>query len=364
MTQFALNFPDALPEVMARPHAGSPLQERSKRLALASGDAPFDRVGFDIGWDYARHRLAPSPDHLHAGHPVRQGWQAGRATFGTRTQRPTHAVAQWLQLRLEAWMHGRAFEEVRVTPRFLSQLEVTHCPVTRDLLTHEVLTQGSQAETDGVIVTLNEGAGVAAGNLAMMSRRAALADLEGDGLDLNARQRLVSLRRMTTPLSHAEAAAHPLSVLPPARVHLLNPAHALQVLLTRLFMGGAYARRMADLGVLVPARARRPYAQLMSTLLARRLAVGWSAHADRVRHTLEDAWQHPLVLQRWASFIQGLSLACCERLVQRAVERGLAGPQVRWLNGAEATDGWALETSGRCEHIDAAPVAPSHQVQS
>lgn len=59
-------------------------------------DCPLDAAGFDIGWDYARYRTLPPAQHLHAGHPVRQGWQAGRAVFGHRTLRPTPAVRQWL----------------------------------------------------------------------------------------------------------------------------------------------------------------------------------------------------------------------------------------------------------------------------
>ena len=45
-----------------------------------------DRTAFEIGWDHARHRLLPPADHLHAGNPVRQGWEAGQAVFGTRTR--------------------------------------------------------------------------------------------------------------------------------------------------------------------------------------------------------------------------------------------------------------------------------------
>jgi hypothetical protein len=267
-------------------------------------------------------------------------------------------VAQWLQLRLQAWLRGRVFEEVMVTPRFLAQLAVAQCPVTREALV------GAQA---GVIVTLCDRAGVAAGHLAMLSRRAATV-LEGGSLErahahpdphpdphpdssagLSAEQmrRLQSLRQLVTPMSHAQACAAPLTVLPPARVRLLNPVHALQTVLTRLFLGGAYARRMADLGACLPARARRPYALLMSTLLARRLDAGVAADPIQVRHALEDAWSHPLVLRRWAPFAQSLSRADCDRLVQKAVQRGWAGPSMRWLDEAQATEGWSLQTQGQ-----------------
>ena len=41
----------------------------------AATESPFDAAGFEIGWDHAHYRVVPPVEHLHAGHPVRQGWQ-------------------------------------------------------------------------------------------------------------------------------------------------------------------------------------------------------------------------------------------------------------------------------------------------
>jgi hypothetical protein len=113
----------------------------------AAEPAGFDATGFEIGWDYAHHRLTPPADHLHGTHPVRQGWEAGRAAFGARTLKPSHHVRQWLDLRLQAWLRGQAFEDVMVTPRFLAQIDVAQCPVTR-----ETLTPGLDAPMDAVVM--------------------------------------------------------------------------------------------------------------------------------------------------------------------------------------------------------------------
>jgi len=51
---------------------------------------------------------------------------------------------------------------VQVTPNYLQQIAVTHCPITRETLTEE------QASIDRV----RNDAGYAAGNLVMMSQRA------------------------------------------------------------------------------------------------------------------------------------------------------------------------------------------------
>src|SRR5262245_65099136 len=89
--------------------------------------AAADATGFELGWDYAHYRLTPPPEALTDGHPVRQGWQAGSATFGTRTLKPTPPVRKWLQLRLSAWRRGKPFEGTQVTPNFLAQIEVERC---------------------------------------------------------------------------------------------------------------------------------------------------------------------------------------------------------------------------------------------
>lgn len=362
MNQIALSFDaTALPDAPSVAH-GPP--------HLAAG---FDATGFAIGWDHARHGLTPPPDHLHHGHPVRQGWQAGRAALGARALRPSRPVRQWLGLRLAAWLRGRAFEDVMVTPRFLAQIDVARCPVTR-----EALSQTEGAPTEALALALFEGAGCAAGNLAVVSRRAAQARgtltaaqagavaqrLEGvaglaaaatptteAGLDAAQWRRLAALLSLSTPTPHAEAAALPLAVLPPNRVRLLNPVQAVQAMLTLLLVGGAYARRMTDLAALLPQGARRPYFLFMNALLARRLAPGWSADRDTVRAALEDAWRHPVVRQRWAQLAATLSAADCERVARLAAQRGLTGAAWRWHDEAAATDGWALETGGRAEGL-------------
>jgi hypothetical protein len=337
----------------------------------AAEPAGFDATGFEIGWDYAHHRLTPPADHLHGTHPVRQGWEAGRAAFGARTLKPSHHVRQWLALRLQAWLRGQAFEGVMVTPRFLAQIDVAQCPVTRETLTH-----GLDAPTDAVVLRVFAGAGCAAGNLAVVSRRAAAArgncsaaeaqaiahriaasaPAAVGGLDGPQWERLAALLRMAAPLPHAQLACLPLRVLPPNRLRLLNPVQAVQALLTLLFTGTAYARRMADLGALMPtADARRCYFLFMNTMLARRLAVGWTADRAKVRSTLEEAWGHPVVTRRWEQLALRLTRADCERVVRLAAQRGLGGAGWRWLDDAAATEGWELENAGRAIQTDLAP---------
>jgi hypothetical protein len=345
----------------------------------AEAGAAVDAAGFEIGWDHARYSLVPPPEHLHAGNPVRQGWQAGQAVFGNRALRPTAAVRQWLRLRLQAWLRGQSFEALQVTPNFLAQLEATVCPVTREPLTH-----GTDQPTDAVVERVFHGAGVAAGNLVMLSARAAAAKAncgwddalafahridcgEVDriaGLDAAEWWRLAVLMSLATPLKHAQVASLPLLVLPPNRLRVLNPVQALQTLLTLLFTRPAYARNMADLAAVMPSSAaRQTYQVFMHTLLARRVAAGPQAAGPALRRAMEEAWQHPLVQRRWQRLALSLTVGDCEHLVQYAGRRKLAGESWQWLSRASATEGWALESQGRAAEVQvaSAPVPAPHE---
>ena len=331
-------------------------------------------AGFEIGWDYAHYRLTPPPEALADGHPVRQGWQAGGATFGARTLKPTRHVRKWLQLRLSAWRRGRAFEGTLVTPNFLAQIDVPVCPVTRVVLTHSS-GSGSDASVDRVC---NQ-AGYAAGNLAVISTRAneAKADLgcrdaltvvrqlEASGLDtldgLDALQwsRLGVLMSFVTPMGHAEAACLPLLVLPPNRLRLINAVQALQAVVTLAFAQPQAVPRMRELMTQAPAVARHDFQVFVLTLQARRLAIGMRTEGAALRHALEDLWTDAAVNRRWQRFALQISEADCERLVRIAARRGLGGRGWQWLPQAAATEGWALDRAGAATCAQRPPVKAS-----
>ena len=362
----------------------------AQRQGLAAGDpapAAFEAEGYRIGWEHARYQTTPPADHLHAGHPVRQGWEAGRSAFTGRTLTATRASRMWLELRLQAWLRGRAFEEVMVTPRFVAQIDVPTCPVLQRPLTHSA--QGALAPSDAVVMPLYEGAGCAAGNLAVVSRRAAqarsalsaqeMAEIvrrlasgeteEVAGLDLTAWRRLATLTSLATPParmssaassasrstqasvphSAAQPALQALHVLPPPRVRVLNPLQGVQALLTMVFMAPGYARSLTDLGALMPhAQARRAYFMFMNAMLARRLSARGAEPREQVRAVMEQAWSHSLVQQRWASLAQTLKPVQAERLLRLAAQRSAGSPGVawRWTEETTATEGWALEAQG------------------
>lgn len=323
----------------------------------ALSDADF-QAGYAIGWDHARHGLLPPQRHLLPGNPLRQGWQAGRGAFAGRT-RPAHPeVHSWLQLRIEAWEQGLAFEDLLVTPHFLKQLGATTCPVSREAL-------AGQAR----VVRLNQAAGYAAGNLALVCARVAQAlpgitgasalaaareaAASADGLfrQLSAAEweRLACLVLLATPQPHEEAARWPLRALPPNRVRVLNPIQGLQVWLTLQIELDGWSQRLNRLADRLPEASRLAFRVFVGGFLPRVWQNGRPASTEELKQRLEDAWADERVLRRWQHFALQLTAAQTGQLLSEALALGISGRRVHQHAAGRATDGWALESGGRAD---------------
>ncbi|HEV8691534.1 MAG TPA: hypothetical protein VGQ91_14635 [Ideonella sp.] len=390
MVQAALAFNDLpLPPIAlaGRRRALPPLQTEAQEARFSAEQVD---PGFQLGWDYAHHGLVPPAEHLLPGHPLRQGWEAGRVTFGRRTLKASRHVQQWLQLRLAAWQGGQAFEGVQVTPNFLAQIDSPRCPVTRS-----EFADGAEA----AIERLNHRAGYAAGNLVCLSTRAQQAkggrrwdearlmavlaesrqgDAHGgvaEGLCSAEWARLATLQSFVTPLPHEIASALPLRVLPPNRLRLVNPIQGLQALITLQLTHHGFAVRIAQLTGLLPGAAlRRDFHLFFHTLLPRAGQGGRPSSAPKaasgarppegakelgsgpsllglqaLRERLEDAWADPVVLRRWQRFAGQLNAEQADQLLRKLVSKGLAagmGRRAEWHPAARTTEGWALESAG------------------
>jgi hypothetical protein len=334
--------------------------------ATTVASTAMDSTGFEIGWDHAHHRLTPPLRHLHDHSPVRQGWAAGRAAFGSRTLHTSGAVRQWLALRLEAWQHGQVFEGLQVNASFLARITADECPVSRQTLTLCAARTGDAVDASQArVCRLNPQAAYAAGNLALLSQRVAEVHSGGhsgaptrsptsatrpdsEALSADEHIRLRVLASFATPMPHAQAALLPLRLLPPNRVRVINPVQALQVMLTLQFTQAGYARRLLGLSALMPnSEARQLFQIFMHTLLARRLSVGQAPGAPTLRRAMEDSWADALVNRRWQRLATRLSAADCELLLQRASQRGLVVGGSRWVSSDSAVEGWALEDAAQ-----------------
>jgi len=323
-------------------------------LPMETRRAPsvHDTVGFSLGRDFAEHGMTPPVEHLFASSPLREGWQAGRAAFGRRTRRAKAQTRLWLMLRTHAWLRGRAFEEIQVTPLYLQQIEVSHCPITRLALT---------AETRS-IDRVRDDAGYAAGNLVMMSVAANQAkarlgfvaaaerarySAQHDGLDAAEWQRVAVLASYVTELPHEVAAQLPMTVLPPNRLRLFNPIQALQALVTRQLASQGWSQRLTQLEALLPTDGlKSDFNRFLLALAPRVLALKDQDSSQQIRWALEDAWALPLVQKRWARFALQLDAEQAAALVTHAAALQLAPVHVQLHEALAATDGWALERGG------------------
>ena len=325
-----------------------------------------EHIGFELGWDYAHHGLLPPAPYDQEPSALRHGLLAAQAAFGTRTLLPTRHVRKWLQLRLHAWLRGRSVELVQVTPNHLQQLEVSHCPITRVPLSTATL-EGSDASVDRV----RNDAGYAAGNLAMLSTKANHAkaahglrdalrivrDMEASrsagegGLTIAQWARVAVLCSFVEPLTHEEASALPMLVLPPNRLRLFNPVQALQAFVSRQLLTPGWSQRIARFEALLPGKpARRAFQMFFHALLPRVLEAGRSDEPQRARWAVEDAWRNPLVMKRWTAFARLLTPAQCEMALTRAAARRLGTQRIEQIDPALATEGWNLESRGYVPH--------------
>ncbi|MBL0092475.1 MAG: hypothetical protein IPP50_09135 [Piscinibacter sp.] len=335
-------------------------------LPLGSTLTAHEHIGFELGWDYAHHGLTPPAPYDQEPSSLRHGLLAGQAAFGTRTLLATRHVRKWLQLRLHAWLRGRSVELVQVTPNHLQQIEVSHCPITRVALSTATL-ESSDASVDRV----RNDAGYAAGNLAVMSTKANHAkaahgfrdalrfvrDMEAansageGGLTVAQWARVAVLCSFVEPLSHEEASALPMLVLPPNRLRLFNPIQALQAFVGRQLLTEGWSQRIARFEVLLPGKpARRAFQMFFHALLPRVLEAGRTDEPQRARWAVEDAWRNPLVMKRWTAFARLVTPAQCEAVLARAAARHLGTQRFTQIATAQATEGWNLESRGYVPH--------------
>ncbi|MBV8034651.1 hypothetical protein [Roseateles sp.] len=120
-------------------------------------------VGRSLGHDF--HKLSRVPWQAQWPAAVREGFAAAAAADGARPRQEDRFMRKWLQLRLGALARGRCVAP-DVTVELLRRLDVSHCPVTREPLTH-----GTRLGSDASVDRLNNDGAYAASNLAMLSAR-------------------------------------------------------------------------------------------------------------------------------------------------------------------------------------------------
>lgn len=345
--------------IAARPSTPS----TSAQILLELDHPPVEvSLAFGLGWDHAHYGLTPLAERLFADSTLRQGWLSGRACFGQRTLKPSRHVRLWLELRTHAWLRGRAFEDVQVTPNYLQQIDPDWCPIRR-----VALDQGTDVANRRSMDRVRDDAAYAAGNLVMMSHGANTAKNKHSwqsvtelvrvleqgssepmsGLHLPEWRRIATLCSYVTELPHEQAAALPMLVLPPNRLRLFNPIQALQALITRQLATPGWSERLSSWQALLPSAAlKRDFNAFVLAIVPRILLAGKQSRDQALRWVLEDAWATELVQRRWTQFALGLSAAQAEVLVTRAADSAPRLLRVQQHAVSSATEGWALEQGG------------------
>lgn len=341
--QSDLRFEDPVLQVVPKTAPQAPLSTQ----ALGSERDP---LGWQLGYDHARCHVPLPSAHLHPDSPLFQGFHAALQAGLSSQQREVAAGTRvWLALRLQAWTEGLPYEEQLLTPHYLRQLRRNTCPVTRQSLHDE---HGHPHQRSWA--RLRQDLGYAAGHLVQMSRTATQA-LQGrsaaqlqaiaerlaidastqEGLDAAAWSRLAALVRMVQ--AHEET-PDPLPVLPPNRLRLLNPQHALQAWITRQLALPGWAARGNVLAQALPNEDARSAAQALVASLAPHALRLPQHQGKELQWLLEDLWRDVRVQRRWVSLmttVQGLDL---ETLLLRLPAP--TGCHLEHHAEAGATEGW------------------------
>jgi len=312
------------------------------RLDLPCPILAADPLGFEIGFDHARLGITPSGACAGVDDAITQGWQAGRAVFGQRSAGTTWAQRCWLELRTEAWRAGRPMARLAVTPQDLQAIDRGSCPVTGQPFEADPMDRAvaaclspDQAPAMGRLVLLSRAAATALPPLLALSSQSLLRrvrEVEAGrepapcGLDACALRRLATLVSLVHSMSHAEAAAWPLCVVPAPRLQLVNPLQRLQWLVSRQFASPGWSLRLRRWSALVADASLRNDFQLFIGAFAPRVIEG----AERGRDTdamLAAAWFDPRVQRRWQNFAAQLGDAGTRALLEGAMARGLLQAQ-------------------------------------
>lgn len=123
--------------------------------------AEFQRVAFNLGWDYRKHGLVlpdDVPEDMH------EGWKAAASKV---SRKPDRYILKFLYIRYSALKRHRVVS-THVTPELIQYLDNSGiCPITRRSLTYGTLT-----DSDWSIDRVNNDGGYAPGNLVVMSAKA------------------------------------------------------------------------------------------------------------------------------------------------------------------------------------------------
>ena len=349
-------------------------------LDMTSADVPanaHETLGFELGWDHARCGVMPSLAQSFEASSLRSGWAVGHTTNSSRPRVAPRSVQLWLHLRLQAWVLGQRVEPVQVTPRYLEQLEVSHCPITR-----MPLDASSLLNHEGVFARVRHDAAYVAGNIAVLGARAerarqglgreraaelgkSLGSGSSSGLGgLTAPQwkRMTALGSFVEPLTHAQACEQPLLVLPPNRLRLLNAAQALQAFASRQLLAPGWSLCVSRVEALLLAKAAQ---RSFQTFFFMPCCHGFWRRAQTRPSRAALGHRRRLAIAPGTAALAGFrahpGAGRCESLVVRAHAKRQGQGALLALGEHAAVDGWGLARQGQLGGDDVMRCVPARR---
>lgn len=271
-------------------------------------------MGFEIGWDYAAYQVRLPAECTE--NEVHLGYDEGRRRFPGRRpacEKADRYVRKWLQIRLNAWRRSRIFDAA-ITPDYLRTIDVSHCPVTREPLTH-----GTGKDTDWSIDRIQNNSGYAPGNLVVLSVRAnnAKGDLSTDeifraasmGMPFGNLEPVQWIRVAALVALMDREQFGPLLMLPPPRILIGHPLTTVQFVTSRIVGGGGVFRGEQMIREICKGKAaKKQFDRYMATLAgaSRRAMSALPAGPRRIPWSIEDGWQSPEVMREFVIWVASI----------------------------------------------------------
>lgn len=287
--------------------ASAGLTPRARKL-----DQLDDRVGFELGWDFAMAGVLPVGDQLSyrqiaLGYAqAQQKLGKGRGTSGDRFMRKV------LQVRFNAWLRGRDIDTSVLTAHLLQSIDVEVCPIMRETLTHS-----QNTAMDWSVERIDNTVGYVPGNLAIISRLANEAKYTHGSLELiriarmcsntghlyvglDSRQwaRLACLASMQESLDLDVLLSWPMVLRPPKGVAISIPWAVKATASERVMAQGAQAFDELQLDSDQETVAARAFGATLDHEIQKLCEAGVEAC-----FAIEDAWWSQAVKQAWVGWV-------------------------------------------------------------
>ena len=154
-------------------------------MSIEFDDHQYEKVGFDIGWDYYSNGLQILDDVPKC---VWDGYYAAKEK--RVVHKPDRWTQKWLYMRMSAYKRKRIVAS-HVTPKLIKILDEGWCPITRRKLTYS-----TGLDTDWSLDRVNNDGAYAISNICVMSVKANLIKGSLNSEDINQIVRFMLAEKM------------------------------------------------------------------------------------------------------------------------------------------------------------------------